>query len=294
MEIKEILENLGYQVLEGGQDYYKMHPLYRASNNPTLSVSKKTGWYKDWMLGTSGSFADLIRVTLGLESITDAYQHLEKNFQFSPKSVIHTPKIKVVKKFSEDFAQNLVKKYDYWIERGISEETLNRFEGGVHTKTNRYFFIIRNSKNEIIGLVGRTLKNSKIKWIIRGQKKLFNYNLALNYQIINEKREIILVESIGNLLSLWECGIKTGIVCFGTETSNELITNLIKLNPKKIIVLFDSDGDGGAGEIGSGKVQNRLLRYFDKVKVVKCPEKDVNEFLIKQGKNKVIDWYGKI
>ncbi len=297
MEIKEILENLGYGPITESGEYLRMKPLYRDSdNNSVLSVNRKTGYWKDFKLSESGSLGNLIQKTLGLESIVDAYQFLEKEFQFSPKSIIHTPKIKLVKKFSEDFVKELEKNYSYWGGRGISQETLDQFEGGIHVKTKRYYFVIRDENKNIIGLTGRTLVNSKVKWLIRGSKKLFNYNLNLNSQIIKEKREVVLVESIGNFLSLWECGIKTGITCFGTSLSNEMVTTLIKLDPKKIIILFDSDGDRGAGEIGSSKVQNRLLRYFDarQVKTVKCPEKDVNEMLLKQGKDKLLDWYLKI
>jgi len=298
MEIKEILESIGYQVLDAGTDYYKMRPLYRESNNPTLNVNKKTGYYRDWVTGESGSLAYLVKLSLGLADIKESYEYLEKEFEFAPKSVIHVPKIKIPPKFDESFVKSLEKDSSYWLGRGISQEVIDEFEGGVHKKTNRYYFIIRNGQNEIVGLAGRSLGDSKVKWRLSGSKKLWNFPLSVNHFIIKETREVILLESIGDCLSCFTAGIRNCMVCFGVDLSNEMITTLIKMDLKKIYISFNNDSaKNGAGNIAAEKTRNRLLRYFDErvVKLAIPPNhNDLNDWLIKGNKQEIIDFYAGI
>ena len=46
------------------------------------------------------------------------------------------------------------------------------------------------------------------------------------------KKELILIESIGDMLSLWSAGIKNTLVIFGLNLSPSLIGALIKIDPK--------------------------------------------------------------
>ena len=76
---------------------------------------------------------------------------------------------------------------------------------------NRYVFPIFDNKNNIIGLSGRKLeaKSNRPKWIHYGKKSKWIYPSFVNKNYIKDKEEVILVESIGDMLSLWEAVSKT-------------------------------------------------------------------------------------
>lgn len=296
MEVKEILESLGYILTDSEPNHYRTTPIYRESDNPTsLRVHKKTGWATDYGTGNNLSLGELVRVTLGLKDIKESYAYLESNFQFRPNLVKDKPKIHLAPKFDEKFIQELVKDSSYWRGRGISKEVCDLFEGGIHTKTNRYYFIIRDSKNNAIGLCGRALGESKLKYLIRGPKQNFNYPLQLNCKDIQDKGEVILVEGIPEAMTLFECGIRNCLVCFGIDISNPLLSTLIKLSPKKIYLSFNNDKDNNdAGQNGAKKAISRLSRYFDqKVLKIKIPPSynDLNEWIIKGNKKEIIEFY---
>ena len=74
---------------------------------------------------------------------------------------------------------------------------------------NRYVFPIFDSKERLIGVTGRyTLpipEGSKVpKWKHYPSKKAWKYPLFLNNEIISEKKEVVVVESVGDMLALWD------------------------------------------------------------------------------------------
>ena len=298
MEVKEILESLGYNCRDDG-DYLRCRPIYRDSDNDnSLRVSKKTGYANDYGIGSSFSLGELIKVTLGLKDIKEAYTYLESNFQFRPNLIKDKPKIHLAPKFDQSFVSSLKKDHSYWLGRGISKEIIEQFGGGVDEKGNRYWFPVLDSQKNVIGLTGRALRpENKVKWLHKGTKSLWVWPMFLNLKDIQEKQEVILVESIGNGLSLHECGIKNYLVCFGTEVSNSLLTSLIKLNLKKIIITFDNDtvnNNNSIGENAAKKAYSRLIRYFDsrQLKIATPPNhNDLNEWLTKGNKHEIIDFY---
>jgi DNA primase len=154
---------------------------------------------------------------------------------------------------------------------------------------NRYVFPIFNSKKEIVGFSGRDVtNNSKIKWKHLGDKINWCYPSFLNLEEIKSQKEAILVESIGDCLSLWDAGIKNTIVTFGLEISISILNFLLKVDPNKIYISFNNDQEkNNAGNIAAEKGKNKLLRYFDPKQIeIKLPDKkdfgemSVDEILI--------------
>jgi DNA primase len=157
---------------------------------------------------------------------------------------------------------------------------------------NRYVFPIFDIKNNIIGFSGRDITNlSKIKWKHLGEKNDFVYPLFLNSQDIETQKEVILVESIGDMLSLYQAGIKNVLVTFGTSLSLGILNYLLKIDVKKINISLNNDSNkNNAGNIGAEKTYSRLKRYFDdkQLKIALPTKKDfgeMNEEEILQWKN---------
>ena len=159
---------------------------------------------------------------------------------------------------------------------------------------NRYVFPIFNSKEEIVGFSGRDITNqSKIKWKHLGDKINWCYPTFLNLDIVKEKKEVYIIESIGDCLSLWDAGIKNTIVTFGLEVSVSILNLLLKVDPNKIYISFNNDENKNkASNEAADKAINKLLRYFDKNQLyIKLPsKKDFGEMSIEE----IVQWKTKI
>ena len=65
MEIKEILQSIGYSNISEDTKNFRMKPIYRdSSSNTVLSVRKDTGSFIDFSRNLSGSFNQLIKLSL--------------------------------------------------------------------------------------------------------------------------------------------------------------------------------------------------------------------------------------
>ena len=71
------------------------------------------------------------------------------------------------------------------------------------------------------------IESKRPKWIHYGQKSKWIYPSFVNEKYIKQSGEVILVESIGDMLSLWEAGVKNTIVLFGVNLSKTILFYLI-------------------------------------------------------------------
>jgi hypothetical protein len=289
VNIHEILTSIGYTLKDFGKEY-RAKPIYRDSDNDTvLRIYKDTGFWVDFKENISGDFNSLVKLSLKLQTEDEAKTWLKnKNFQYfvAPSE---KPKVKDKKIFDKDLLLKLSKDHAYWINRGIEENTVQLFNGGIASAgkmKDRYVFPIFNSKNEIVGFSGRDITNkSKIKWKHLGDKSSWCYPTFLNLESIQKTREVFLIESIGDCLSLYQADVKNTIVTFGLEISVSILNFLLKIDPIKIYISFNNDeAKNSAGNEASKKAYNKLLRYFDpKQLVVKLPtKKDFGEMTIEE------------
>ena len=294
VNVYQILTDLGYKLKDCGKEYIA-RPLYRDSDNDTvLKIYKDTGHWFDFKENISGDFSSLVGMTLKLEDPIKAKEWLkDKNFAFHQPKEASKPLLKSTKKFDLDLLSNLENNHSYWNKRGIDNEILSQFKGGVGKAgkmKNRYVFPIFDIKNNIIGFSGRDVTNlSKIKWKHLGEKNDFVYPLFLNSEAIETQKEVILVESIGDMLSLYQAGIKNALVTFGTSLSLGILNYLLKIDIKKIYISLNNDSNkNNAGNIGAEKTHSRLKRYFDdkQLKIALPTKKDFGEM----NKEEILQW----
>ena len=271
-DVLNVLNSIGYvQFLDCGT-HWRTNPLYRgyrSQNN--LAIKKATGQWFDHSERAGGSLAQLIQKTLQLPSLEATKAYLGD----LPISVDIRESVELtdIKKFDKGILIKLMKDNSYWHDRGVSDDTLAPFEGGVAvTKgrmTGRYVFPIFNERKDLIGFAGRLLSKSDVapKWKILGQKKNFIFPME-NLKEIRKKSTVILVESIGDCLKLMECGISNVLVSFGVSLSPEIIRHLLKLDVNKIIISLNNDEDGGfVGNEASEEYKSELLNFFDERQV---------------------------
>lgn len=284
LDIKSILEDLGYKLQDSGPDFWMTKSLDRGNNKgQNLSISKKTGMVLDFSGGSKYSIEEFIKLNNGNYNIDSA--QLE-NF----RNITYQEELKLPKVFDKNILEGLIKDYSYWENRGIDKVIFDEFTCGIFKEgkmAKRHCTVIYGQNKEIAGISGRALENwMKPKW-----KHLFKvsdvcFPLYLNKEIIKEKKEVILVESLGNLFSLWSAGIKNVICIFGTRLQNKVLSNLISLNLKNIIVSLDNDSENhNVGNLAAEKIKVKLGNFFDDniIKIILPPEKDWNETLVARG-----------
>jgi 5S rRNA maturation endonuclease (ribonuclease M5) len=295
--IKEILSNLGYDLKEYLKEY-RTKPLYRDSDNENvLVIYKDSGKWIDYKENTTGNLQDLVRMTLNLPNNTEAKEWISKKVQTEASyTVYRKPQIKQVKCYSNDVLDKLIKDHSFWKKRNISEETMNIFNGGILTEgrmKGRYIFPILDKQDKLIGVAGRDIlnRNEKFcpKWKLIGDKINWRYPLQVNAKILSESKEVIIVESIGDMLSLWEAGVKNVIVTFGLALSVSILNTLLVLNPNKIYISFNNDEfKNKAGNLASEKAKEKLLKHFDRnqIQIALPIKKDFGEM----NKEEILQW----
>jgi hypothetical protein len=295
--IREVLTELGYSLRDYGKEF-RAKPIYRNSDNATaLAVNKQTGRWADYALGASGRFEELIKLTLNLNSVTDAKKWLDgKGPAFV--NVPEKPTIKVNRAYPIEILQELIPDHTYWNKRGISTETLRLFKGGLSTKgkmAGRYVFPVFNSKKEVIGFAGRDIydNSSRPKWKLIGDKSEWRYPMFVNLSIIQKYKKVFLLESVGDMLALWDAGIQNTMVLFGLKLGPARLKFLLSIDPSKIIISLNNDFEQSEnhGEIAAESIRKDLLRNFDGNQIVSCLpiKKDFGEM----SKEEIKEWYKK-
>lgn len=280
--VKEILIDAGFRIVLEANGWYRMKPIYRASSTETaLAVNSQTGRFKDWGTGEAGELKELIRLATG-ESVSFE--------SFTPKDEL---KDDVEIRFNSEEIKALLPAYSYYNNRGISTETLKVFQSGYcsYGKMNdRYVFPIINCSDsnpdgELVGLSGRNLRKmpedkekakSYIKWKHLGPSRNFVYPYFYNKDEIQKAKKIILVESIGNMIALWEAGVKYSLVTFGLNLSKKLLSTIIAASPSQIILSYDNDLDSklNNGQRASEKIEKELKKWFDSRQICSIVDTD--------------------
>jgi len=289
IEIREVLLNIGYSNLKDFGSWFRTRPLYRSSDNDTvLAINKNTGYWYDYKLCRGGSLSELIKISLNLSDVKEADALLKDKFQITKSSKkVEKTEINQLKTYDENLLNGLIKDHSYWIKRGIREEVVSEFNGGVALKgimINRYVFPIYNDDKKIIGFTGRTLQAGEnkfsAKWKHLGAKKEWVFPCHLNQQVFKNQKSIFLVESVGDLLALWQHGYKNAIVTFGLNISPRIIKFMIQNEMQKIIIAFNNDSHkNSAGNQAAKEAKEKLLTFFDDQQVeIKLPiKKDFGE-----------------
>lgn len=298
MKIEEVLTSLGYKLKDFGT-HYRTTATFRGGNNPlSIAIRKPDGKFYDFATKNKGTFKELLALIMGDNpELIEKYSKgiLESIQEQLPKQTIKAKKI-----YPPEVLLKLLPHLEYFIEKGISKETLKAFEVGLaHSgKLNRrYCFPIYNSQKQIIGFTGRWYQSSVPKnipkWKHIGRKKEWVWPLQLCKEYIETQREVILVESPACVLHLWEAGIKNVLCLFGTDIGSGIVKYLLSVNPQRIIIATNNEPDNNSiGNNASLDISKKLLKYFDASKcLIRLPPK--KDFAV-CSQDEIIGWYNSI
>lgn len=310
-DIYNFLVQMGYSPTEQGE-YYRCCAIYRGGDNPTaLSISKKTGKWCDFPQGIrSAPFEKLIKLTLGESQDDFLKKYLDSESFSTPQSLFIKDDYMKNDIFPPSILNNLLNLYTFYEKRGISKETQSAYLAGYASSGKMYgrmVFPIYDEIRQLIGFAGRDVygrENKNVpKWKIIGKKKNFVYPFFIPemenkfMSSFNEEREVILVESIGDSMALYQNGIFNNLVSFGLSGCDSLYATLNRLNPDIITISFNNDKKSpiNRGLIGSIKSFLALSSIFsiDKLRIKLPLCNDFGDMVLSSDKNIFDKWINK-
>ena len=280
-EIKNILINLGYQLDDRG-DYWQTNALYRNGDNRTaLQIYKNTGVWKDYVEETSFlPFKALIEKSckeLG-KSAEDILKSLGEESSQQPEE--NQQRLKIEEIYKEEELSKLLPHFKFYKNKGIDEDVLKSLKCGLSTQGQmyqRFVFPIYNEYSQIVGFAGRDMldKENRPKWKQIGKKTTWSYPIHVPTFKPNKNwnnNDIILVESIGDFLSIYQNTNLNCLVTFGLDVSKSLINTLISICPDNIIISTNNDFNNTENRGLHAAIKNylKLLKFFDWHKLRIC------------------------
>lgn len=275
MNLIDILRNAGCKPTNHGA-YLTCSAKYRGGDDPTsVAVYLQTNTVHDFVTSKTMSIEEFLKKTLNLRSQEQLDKIIKGTKEYYSSCFTDQdnddPFTKTTKYYSsEDTIALDIIDHSYWNGRNVFNKTLEIFAGGVCKSgkmENRYVFPIFNSRKKIEGFSGRDITGkSKIKWKHIGRKSDWAYPLYFSHKYVTESGQIILVESIGDMLSLWQCGIRNTAITFGTDIGSGLLKAILRLDPKSIIIATNND-ENQAGQKAAQKIKSKLVEFFDESQI---------------------------
>ncbi len=289
-QFQEILESLGYKLIDCG-DHWRTQALYRNGDNSTaLKIYKNTGVWMDFVENKgSKPFEALVKATLK-DNRADLKNVLSKIDSSEIETYKKKDTLQMEKIYPEDCLDNLFPNYKFYNEKLISEKTQKKFDvglAGVGKMYRRMVFPIYNNDKQIIGFSGRKVDNNNNypKWKHIGKRNSWVYP-AFNVKTqvsesIKKQKEVILVESIGDALALYEQKITNILVIFGLSVNSNIVSYLSSMSINRITISTNNDEGGKDNRGFTAAIKNylKLSQYFDlNILSVKFPPKPYNDF----------------
>lgn len=204
--------------------------------------------------------------------------------------------------------QHLLLPAQYYLKRGFSENTLDKYDVGTYNIQERVIIpIYDDDYNYAVGFTKRSVyERCQVcgEWHGQGQCQpfskwehsdnfrasswLYNYWFAQRY--IEQSSIAILVEGPGDVWRLEESGVNNGLGMFGVDLTEDQIGILERSGALSLIIILDNDEAGRHAAIELKKKLGRVFRlYFPTI-----IEDDVGEMLNRDELNGTINHYIKL
>ena len=285
MTYRESLDKLGYPLQDCGS-HWRTRAIYRnGKTNTSVIIYKDSGVWKDFGGDNQAKpFSALVQETLNTNDPKTLKEYLidAPDQQYKPKPI--EEKIEMEKIYPESYLDKLLPMKTFYEKRGISSKTQDKFKcgyAGGGKMYRRIVFPIYDLDNQIHGFSGRSVTDDKNipKWKHMGRKTNWVYPHHLSRKSIEEKEEVILVESIGDCMALYEAGYDNVLMLAGLDISSKIISYLNSFDLKRIIIATNNDDskEENTGALASIKVAAKLSSVFD-LSLIKINPPVCNDF----------------
>ncbi len=161
------------------------------------------------------------------------------------------------------FSENDIKEAGLIIESNEDKRLFLRFQ-------NRITFPIYNMLGKVVGFGGRTIVNSKIKYINSPESILFKksdniYGLWQNKESIKNRNNLFLVEGYLDVISLYSKKVDNSVATLGTSLSQTQIEKIWSYTNNPIMCY---DGDN-AGLRAMNQLSLKILKFLKPGKTMK-------------------------
>lgn len=245
--IKDVLESLGYRLIDRG-DHWRTSAIYRGGSNPnSISIFKGSGVWSDFGAGVSARpIEDLIKLS------SDKFS----NIKLDKTACVDSEDNDVERIYPNSILDKLMPHYKFYEDKGINVKFLKRLKSGMAMSGKmyqRYVFPIFDKDSRIIGFSGRDMlerdkDTRRPKWKHIGKKNKWIYPIYVptegpNFAVeaIRETKKAYIVESIGDLIAMHNFGVENVIVNFGVSISTDLICFLISLDVEMVYLCYNND-----------------------------------------------------
>lgn len=293
MDVKEVLEQIDIvdflsqyvELEEKGGEYWGLSPLANPpEKTPSFSVRRESGQFYCFSTGIGGSAVTFLKHYYGISS----REAIEKLAKYAGCDVeIALPKEKmaatvVCKKFlpikqaskpnksiilPDDYMKRFQKtpeKLAVWLNEGISQASLDKFQVFYDGFSDRLVYPIRNINGKIVNIGGRTLdpawKEKKLRkytyfqpW---GSMNVI-YGLSENMDAIREHNEVIIFEGCKSVLLADTWGIRNTSAILTSHLNPSQMKILASIGCRVVFAL-DKDVD-----VRKDRQICRLKQYVD-------------------------------
>jgi hypothetical protein len=279
--VKDILDEIGIKITSiNDSGFAQFCPVYRNSDNPKgASINLKNGWTTDWSLNENFPIEVLVEKMTGKKP--------DKKFinKISSLDLDIINDESEVKFWSKDSLLHLLPDHSYWINRGISKETLDFFQGGVSHSGKlykRYVWPCFDRHQRIVGFTGRDLTGkNEIKYKHEGKSTNFLFGLYnkqndefLILKSILKSSHLILVEGPSDSVACFDEGITNVLPTMGLNISKSMMSFILGVNPSKITICYNKD-EKFNGQNAAVKNYTRLFEYFPESNLeIRTPQKN--------------------
>lgn len=290
-ELQTTLEEAGYRLTDYG-DHWRCAANYRGGTNPmSIKIYKNSGVWSDFGHQNGAlPIQALLSKTFGPNHpIVKKFENRsekQQTFYYQP-----TQRIEMEQIYPESMLEKLFPSFHFYMSKGYSLETLKMLRAGLAGTGKMYrriVFPIYNSDAQIIGFSGRKIDDNnddKPKWKHLGKKKNWVYpaNVPSCQKVreaIEEHQSVYLVESIGDMMSLFEHGVFNVLVTFGLGCSASIISFLSEFSLKAIYLVANNDSSSkkNNGMIGAVSSLIDLSFYFNSNCIyIRTPPDDRND-----------------
>jgi hypothetical protein len=267
--VKEILDEIGVKVTSvNDSGFAQFCPIYRNSDNPTgASINLKNGWTTDWSINENFPIEILIEKMTGKKpdkAVINKIASLDLDIINDENEV---------KYWSKDSLLHLLPEHSYWINRGVSKDTLDFFQGGVSHSGKlyqRYVWPVFDRHQRIVGFTGRDLTGEHdIKYKHEGKSTNFLFGLYNKkddqfpiLKSILKNSHLILVEGPSDSVACYDEGVTNVLPTMGLNISKPMMSFILGINPSLITICYNKD-DKFNGQNAAVKNYTRLFEYFE-------------------------------
>ena len=246
------------------------HPSFGICNNRT---SPKYGLYHCFTCNASGTIIQLVNKLHGVQDANDttiiqqvsdiAYTDVRGGIVMRSREKQELPTVTSV-----ELQSYRITRSDYLDNRGILPLVLQMFDCGYDEVQEAVTFPVKNMDGSVYFIVRRKIEYKNYRYPFGVDKPI--YGLYEYVTMFPDRRDLLIVESIINALTLWGWGYPA-VALLGTG-SKQQVDFLNSTDFRKYVLCLDGDD---AGDRGTAKLKSQLNGYVTSIPMLRG--KDIND-----------------